>query len=407
MGGSSTGEIFTVTTFGESHGPALGCIVDGCPAGVPLLIEDITRELKRRRPGGGGAATTRAEADEPEILSGIFEGKTLGTPIAIIVRNTAQRSADYDALKDVYRPGHADWTWEAKYGFRDHRGGGRTSGRETVGRVAAGAVAKAFLAMYGITIRAWTSSAAGITAPGPADPGFDLDEAERNPLRIPHRETAERVLREIEAIRAEGDSAGGIVSCSVTGLLPGLGEPIFGKLDARLAAAILSIGAVKGIEFGSGFAAADSRGSVQNDRPLPGGDTGDSTAVKITSGDNNIIEMSIHSDSNTVGAIGGGVTAFPVNLPTGVPALGYAGNNAGGVLGGISTGGTLEFRAAFKPVPSIAKEQQTVDRAGSVRELVIRGRHDVCVCPRAVPVVEAMTALVLADLVLLHRGARV
>jgi chorismate synthase len=285
-----------------------------------------------------------------------------------MVRNTNQHSGDYEALRDVYRPGHADWTWEAKYGFRDHRGGGRSSGRETLGRVAAGAVAKALLREYGMRIQAWTSSVAGIAVPGPQDPGFDPAEGEQNPLRIPHRETAAQVLRVIEQIRAEGDSAGGTVSCVVHGVPAGLGEPVFGKLDALLAGAMLSLGAAKGIEFGEGFAAACGRGSCQNDRPIP-------AAVQA--------------------------------LPPQVPGLRYQSNRAGGILGGISTGMALEFRVAFKPVPSISKAQQTVDRRGTVRELSIRGRHDVCMVPRAVPVVEAMTALVLADLLLLHRADRI
>ncbi|WP_010257081.1 chorismate synthase [Treponema primitia] len=369
MAGNSSGTIFTVTSFGESHGPGLGCIVDGCPAGLPLNIEDISRELGRRRPGGGGPSTTRSETDVPEILSGVFEGKTLGTPIAILVRNTNQRSGDYDKLKDLYRPGHADWTWEAKYGFRDHRGGGRSSARETLGRVAAGAIAKAFLSAQGVTIQGWTSSAAGIDAPLFGEPNFDFDEVEKNPLRFPNRELAELVLQKTERLRNEGDSAGGTVSCRVTGLKPGLGEPVFGKLDARLAAAMLSLGAAKGIEFGSGFSAAYAQGSTNNDRPIPGRRT--------------------------------------PTLPPGVPDLEYATNNAGGVLGGISTGMPLEFTVAFKPVPSILKKQETVDRQGNIRELIIEGRHDICVCPRAVPVVEAMTALVLADLILLSRMDRV
>ncbi|MDR2740840.1 MAG: chorismate synthase [Treponema sp.] len=377
MGGSVFGTIFTVATFGESHGPALGCVVDGCPAGVPLSVEDIRRELSRRRPGGGGPVTTRLEPDEPEILSGIFEGRTLGTPIAVMVRNTSQRPGDYDSLKDVYRPGHADWVWEAKYGFRDHRGGGRSSGRETLGRVAAGAVAKAFLAGFGVAIRAWTSSAAGVDAPGPGESGFDLDEAECNPLRVPHRETAGRILKVIEELRAQGDSAGGVVSCFVTGLPPGLGDPVFGKLDARLAAAMLSIGAAKAVAIGSGFAAASSRGSLQNDSPVPKGGVP-------------------NDDGNADGS-----------LPPGIPGLEYETNNAGGILGGISTGMPLEFTVAFKPVASISGRQKTADRAGNLRDLMIQGRHDVCVCPRAVPVVEAMAALVLADLFLLNRTCQV
>jgi chorismate synthase len=370
MAGNIFGELFRVTTFGESHGAGLGCVIDGCPAGLPLSVEDIAAELRRRRPGAGGASTSRTETDDPEILSGVFEGKTLGSPIAILVRNTGQRSEDYDKLKDVYRPGHADWTWEAKYGVRDHRGGGRSSARETLGRVAAGAVAKVFLATLNIEIRAWTSAAAGLAVPGPADKGFDWNEIEQNPLRIPHREIARQALEKLEAIRGDGDSAGCAVSCQVNALPPGLGEPVFDKLDARLAAAMLSLGAAKGIEFGAGFAAASGLGSGQNDRPIP--------------------------------APG----LFP-DLPPNVPPVRWTGNNAGGVLGGISNGMPLEFTVAFKPVPSIGKKQQTVDRSNTAQELVIRGRHDACIAPRAVPVVEAMTALVIADLLLLQRAARV
>jgi chorismate synthase len=374
MGGNSFGTIFTVTTFGESHGPAMGCVVDGCPGGLPLTLEDIRRELRRRRPGApGDAGTGRDEPDEPEILSGIFEGKTLGTPIAIMVRNTGQHSADYDELRDLYRPGHGDWTWEAKYGLRDHRGGGRSSGRETLGRVAGGAVARVFLAAGGVSLRAWTSAIAGITIPGPEEPGFDPGGIDENPFRLPRREYTEAVAEKIAALRREGDSAGGIVSCSVQGLPPGLGEPVFGKLDARIAEAMLSLGAAKGIEFGAGFAAAGLKGSEHNDRPVPPA-ADFARREKI--------------------------------LPPGVPALGFAGNRAGGVLGGISTGAALEFRVAFKPVPSISKPQQTVDRRGTVQDIAVRGRHDICIVPRAVPVVEAMAALVIADLLLLHRSAR-
>jgi chorismate synthase len=368
MSGNIFGTIFTVTTFGESHGSAMGCVVCGCPAGVPLSAELVRGELARRRPGAGGPATARVEADEPEILSGVFGGRTLGTPIAVIVRNTSARSADYSELKDLYRPGHADWTWEAKYGIRDYRGGGRSSGRETLCRVAAGAVAKALLSQYGISIRAWTQAVAGISVPASGDPGFDLAEADRNPLRMPHAGTAALALAKIEELRAAGDSAGGMVSCSASGVPPGLGEPVFGKLDALLAQAMLSLGAAKGIEFGAGFAAASSRGSVQNDSPA---------AAPHLSG-----------------------------IPCGVPPLTYGSNNAGGVLGGISTGMPLEFTVAFKPVPSISAKQRTVDRSGAGRELTVKGRHDVCVCPRAVPVVEAMTALVLADLLLQNRASR-
>jgi chorismate synthase len=352
----------------------MGCVVCGCPAGIPLSAELVRGELARRRPGAGGPATARDEADEPEILSGVFEGRTLGTPIAVIVRNISARSVDYDELKDLYRPGHADWTWEAKYGFRDYRGGGRSSGRETLCRVAAGAVAKALLSQYGVSIRAWTQAVAGISAPAPGDPGFDLAEADRNLLRMPHAGTAALALAKIEELRAAGDSAGGLVSCSASGVPPGLGEPVFGKLDALLAQAMLSLGAAKGIEFGAGFAAASSRGSVQNDSPAA-------------------------ACSNTAAPL-------PYGIPDGVLSITYGSNNAGGVLGGISTGMPLEFTVAFKPVPSISAKQQTVDRSGTGRELAVKGRHDVCVCPRAVPVVEAMTALVLADLLLQNRASR-
>jgi chorismate synthase len=338
----------------------MGCVIDGCPAGLELSVEEIGRELARRRPGAGGPSTSRSEADEPEILSGVFEGKTLGTPIAILVRNNDCHSADYDNLRNVFRPGHADMGWQAKYGIRDHRGGGRSSGRETLCRVAAGAVAKKFLAAYGIHITAWTSAVAGIDMPKSGDPEFDLDEIEKNPLRVPGKSLAEHALKAIEALRAGGDSVGGMVSCVVKGVPAGLGEPVFGKLDALLAGAILSIGAVKGIEFGAGFAAAGLKGSENNDLPSRDGTT-----------------------------------------------VGFATNNAGGILGGISSGQDIEFKVAFKPTPSIGKAQQALSADGTVVDLVISGRHDVCIVPRAVPVVEAMTALVLADLLLLQRNARV
>ncbi|MDR1059155.1 MAG: chorismate synthase [Treponema sp.] len=377
MSSNSFGEVFRVVTFGESHGPAVGCVVEGCPAGLAVDVEDIRRDLRRRRPGGasggGGASSARREADEPEILSGVFEGKTLGTPIAVVIRNTDQRSADYDNLRDLYRPGHADWTWEAKYGLRDHRGGGRSSAREMAGRVAAGAIARLFLEGYGVSIRAWVSGLAGLNFPGPGEEGFDWEEIEKNPLRIPHRAGAERAAQKLEALRLEGDSAGGILSCRVRGLPPGLGEPVFGKLPARLAGALLSIGACRGVEFGAGFGAALLRGSENNDEPLPAGE---------------------------------GLPAAGEALPAGVPPLGFKTNRAGGTLGGISTGGDLDFRAVFKPVASISKKQETVNRKGERAELLIRGRHDVSVLPRAVPVAEAMTALVLADLMLLQRCAR-
>ncbi|GAB6392770.1 MAG: chorismate synthase [Treponematales bacterium] len=371
MSGNVFGSLFRVVTFGESHGAAVGCVIDGCPAGLALEREDIARELRRRRPGGGGASTERAEADEPEILSGVFEGRTLGTPIAVVIRNEGQRGGDYEGLREVYRPGHADWTWEAKFGVRDFRGGGRASGRETAGRVAAGAVAKVFLAGLGIRTLAWTSEAAGLRFPGYGEDGFDEAAIESGPLRVPSVRLAEEAARALERLKGEGDSAGGVVSCRVTGLPPGLGAPVFGKLTALLGQAVLSIGGCKGVEFGAGFAAAALRGSENNDIPVPAG--------------------------------GGGGEG----LPEGAPLLAFRSNRAGGSLGGISTGQCLEFRAAFKPAASIARTQETVDRRGRVREISVRGRHDVCVVPRAVPVVEAVTALVLADLALLRRADRV
>jgi len=345
MGGNSSGRLFRVTTFGESHGMGLGCVVDGCPAGVSLSIEDIRRELARRRPGKGGVSTSRSESDEPEILSGVFKGKTLGTPIAVLIRNENQRPEDYNNLKETYRPGHADWPWEAKYGIRDYRGGGRSSGRETVGRVAAGAIARAFLASGGIELRAWTSSAAGVDAPPIEKCGtIDWDEIENNPLRMPDKTAAALAMKKIGELKEKGDSSGCAVSCMVRNLPPGLGEPVFDKLDARIASAMLSIGAAKAIEFGAGFNAAKGSGSELNDTLI-------------------------------------------------APGV-WKTNNSGGVLGGLSSGGDLRFTVAFKPVPSIGKIQE-------------KGRHDVCLAPRVVPVVEAMTALVLADFILLKRSDRI
>ena len=356
MGGNSFGTLFVVTTFGESHGPALGCVVDGCPAGLPLSAGDINRELARRR-GGSVVSTSRSEKDEAEILSGVFEGQTLGTPIAALVRNEEACSKDYDNLKDIYRPGHADWPWEAKYGLRDYRGGGRASARETVGRVAAGAIARVFLASKGIEIRAWTYEAAGISAPTEDGNSFDWDEIEGNPLRMPCKAAAEAAMEKIEELKSQGDSAGCAVTCVAKKIPPGLGEPVFDKLDARIASAMLSLGAAKGIEFGAGFAVSRGRGSSLNDAPVMDG-------VWKT-------------------------------------------NNAGGILGGISTGADLRFTVAFKPVPSIMRPQKTINCRGEETELFIQGRHDACVAPRVVPVVEAMCALVLADFFLMQRSARV
>ncbi len=363
--GNTFGNNFSVTTFGESHGVALGCVIDGCPAGIELTKEMIQKALNRRRPGVtpdgklNASVTARTEADEVEILSGVFNDRTTGTPIALEVRNTSQHSGDYGNLDLTFRPGHADYTYDIKYqGNRDYRGGGRSSGRETLARVAAGAVASQILAKYGIKVTAYTIRAAGISAEK-----RDLSQIEENALRAPDNEAAAKMNARIEELRAAGDSAGGVIECLVTGCPAGLGQPVFDKLDAQLAKAMLSIGAVKGFEIGDGFAAADSLGSQNND--------------------------SMHAE--------GGRPVFDSN-------------HAGGVLGGLSSGQDIIFRVAVKPVQSIFKPQQTVRRSGDFGEdgsatyettdLQIQGRHDICLCPRIVPVVEAMTALVLADFIL-------
>lgn len=356
MAGNTFGKQFRVTTFGESHGEGLGCIIDGCPAGLELSAEIIQKALDRRRPGAGSdgklnaAVTARKEPDKVEILSGLFEGKTTGTPISLLIKNTSQHSSDYNNLATTFRPGHADFTYDIKYnGNRDYRGGGRSSGRETAARVAAGAVAQEFLRQKGIFITAYTIRAAGI----PAEQR-KLLEIEQNPLRAPDNKAAEKMQKKIEELRTAGESAGGVIECIVKGCPAGLGEPVFDKLDAELAKAMLSIGAVKGFEIGDGFAAAESFGSTNNDL--------------------------MHSEDGR-----------PV----------FDTNHCGGVLGGISSGNDIVFRIAIKPVPSIFKSQQTVtkkaDGTYETTKLKIEGRHDVCLCPRIVPVTEAMTALVLAD----------
>lgn len=351
MSSNTFGSLFRVTTFGESHGSALGCVVDGVPAGLPIDRDVLDRELARRRPGQSGMTTPRSEADAPEILSGVLDGITTGAPIAIIFRNTNQHSADYDSIANLFRPGHADFAWDRKFGFRDVRGGGRTSGRETVARVAAGAIAKMLLARHGITVRACALEIAGIRAES-----VDWDQVERNPVRTPDAGAAIRMADAINAARTDHDSVGGVILCEALGLPAGLGEPVFDKLDALTAHAILSIGGVKGIEFGAGFQAANMRGSAHNDPLLPGGK--------------------------------------------------FASNHAGGVLGGISNGDVFTFRCAVKPTASLDRPQKTVDRAGQPAEISTPGRHDPCLVPRMVPVVEAMTALVLADLLLLAKNSR-
>lgn len=318
------GRNFRCTTFGESHGPAVGAVVDGCPPGIPLTEADIQPYLDRRRPGKSPLESGRQEADRVEILSGVFEGRTTGAPIALLVRNRDVRSEDYDALRDVFRPGHADYTWQAKYGLRDHRGGGRSSGRETLARVAAGAVAIHCLAPCGITIRGRV-------------------------LEVHAAMEPEAMEAEIRAARDAGDSVGGIVEVTASGCPPGLGDPVFGKLDAAIAGAMMGIGAVKGVELGEGFGAARLLGSEMNDP---------------------------------------------------ITEAGFLSNHAGGVLGGISTGQDIVVRLAVKPTPSIRRPQRTVDTAGNVREISVEGRHDPCIAPRIVPVAECMMALVILDAML-------
>lgn len=360
MPGNSFGSLFRLTSFGESHGPAIGGVIDGCPPGIVIDPEFIRAEMRRRRPGQSKIVTQRKEEDEVEFLSGIFEGKTTGASIGFIIRNTDQRSKDYDALKDIYRPSHADFTYDEKYGFRDHRGGGRSSARETATRVVAGAVAKLLLASHGISIAAYVSQVGEISLDKTWNE-LDLSETEKNIVRCPDPVKAEEMIRLIESVRKEGDTVGGLVSCVVKGVPSGLGEPVFDKLHADIGKAMLGINAVKGFEFGSGFAGAAMRGSEHNDEFVPG--DGKRKIVTAT-------------------------------------------NRSGGIQGGISNGEAIYFRVAFKPVATIIQKQRTVNSKGQPVEMMGRGRHDPCVLPRAVPIVEAMCALVLADHLLRQKTIR-
>lgn len=339
-------------SFGESHGVAVGGVIDGCPAGVELSVELIQRELNRRRPGQSDVSTPRKEEDEVELLSGVFEGITTGMPIGFLVRNRNQNGKDYEHLKDLYRPSHADYTWEKKYGIRDYRGGGRSSAREHIARVVAGAVAKQVIAGMGITVRAYTSQVGSVVMPG-SYREVDLERTEDNAVRCPHADTAEKMLALIREVREQGDSVGGVVNCVIEGVPAGLGEPVFDRFQARLAHAMMSINAAKGFEYGSGFAAATMRGSDHND----------SFAIKS-----------------------GNVTTTT--------------NYSGGIQGGVTNGEDIYFRVAFKPVPTIMKPQATVNRKGEEVVLEAHGRHDPCVLPRVVPVVEAMAAMVVLDMLL-------
>jgi len=341
MPGSSFGNLFRITTFGESHGGAVGVVVDGVTPGVELCEADVQVQLDRRKPGQSSVTTPRSEPDTVQVRSGLFEGRTTGTPILMILFNKDADPSQYENIKNVFRPGHADYTYHKKYGIRDYRGSGRASGRETAGRVAAGAVARKLLARRGVDLVAYTWRAAGIQCET-----VDLDEIERNPMRACDPAAAAEMVKAVEAARDSGDSVGGIIECRITGLPVGLGEPVFDKLDADLAKGVLSIGATKGIEFGTGFAAADMTGSQHNDPITPDG---------------------------------------------------FATNHAGGILGGISTGADIVFRVAVKPTSSIASQQHTVDVDGCETTIEIKGRHDPCICPRIVPVIEAMAAIVLED----------
>lgn len=350
MAGNSFGNLFRLTTFGESHGEALGGIIDGCPPGITLDIEAIRFEMSRRKPGQSAIVTQRKEDDEVQFLSGIFEGKTTGTPIGFIIPNTNQKSDDYSHIKESYRPSHADYVYEKKYGIRDYRGGGRSSARETASRVVAGAIAKQVIPS--IKINAFVSSVGDIFIDKPYQ-ALDFSKTESNPVRCPDEPTAKKMEDYIKEIRKQGDTVGGTITCVIQNVPIGLGEPVFDKLHAELGKAMLSINAVKGFEYGSGFCGARMKGSEHNDL--------------------------YNSDGTTKS------------------------NLSGGIQGGISNGMDIYFRVAFKPVATIMQKQETLDIHGNIVEMQGRGRHDPCVVPRAVPVVEAMAALVLADYYLLNK----
>ena len=348
MSGNTIGVLFRVTTWGESHGPATGAVIDGCPPRIGLSAADIQGELDRRRPGVLPSASPRREADRVEILSGVFEGKTTGTPISLMIRNSDAEGDAYEGLRDLFRPGHGDIAYQAKYGIRDHRGGGRASGRETAGRVAAGAVARRIIGLAGITVSAWTAELGGIIARN-----LSPAAAEASPLLCPDPEAEEKMRERLQEARAAGDTLGGIVGIVVRGCPAGLGEPVFGKMDAALAGALMGIGTVKGVEIGAGFAAARMTGNTCNDPIGPEG---------------------------------------------------FRTNHAGGILAGITSGAEIVLRVACKPIPSITRPQETVDVHGNPAIVTVGGRHDVSVIPRIIPVCEAMVCIVLADHLLAQRA---
>lgn len=357
MAGSTLGTLFKITTWGESHGAAIGVVIDGCPAGLPLSEDDIQTYLNRRKPGQSKFTTARQESDTAEILSGVFEGQTTGTPISILIRNQDQRSKDYGKIKDCYRPGHADYTFDAKYGIRDYRGGGRSSGRETIGRVAAGAVAAKLLERLGITLTTYTKAIGDIVIP---ESEYDFSQITENKLYMPGNAYAQKASSYLEECMKNLDSSGGVIECRITGMPVGVGEPVFDKLDASLAKALMSIGAVKGVEIGDGFAVSSANGITNNDA--------------FCSENGHIAKKTNHS---------------------------------GGILGGMSDGNTIILRAAVKPTPSIAREQDTVTKDGENTTIAIHGRHDPVIVPRAVVVVEAMSALTILDLLMVNMSARV
>jgi chorismate synthase len=352
------GTLFTLTTFGESHGAAVGGVVDGMPADIEIDLDFIQQELNRRRPGQSAITTSRQEADQVELLSGIFEGRSTGAPIGFIVRNQNQHSQDYENLRTLFRPSHADYTYHSKYGIRDHRGGGRSSARITISRVVGGALAKLALRQLGISITAYTSQVGNIALDRDYS-RYDLSLIEQNAVRCPDPEKAREMERLIAEVKADGDTIGGIITCVIKGCPPGLGEPEFGKLHVQLAAAMLSINAAKGFEYGEGFACVTQRGSEQNDVFLP------TTPSRLSS------------------------PSCPIP-PTKT-------NHSGGIQGGISNGQDIYFHVCFKPVATLLREQQTVDLEGNATTFTARGRHDPCVLPRAVPVVEAMAAMTILD----------
>ena len=352
------GTLFRLTTFGESHGPAVGGVIDGMPSGIPVDLPMLQQEMARRRPGQSALTTARAEADQVELLSGIFEGVTTGCPIGFIVHNSDQHSSDYESLRHLYRPSHADFTYQQKYGLRDHRGGGRSSARETLSRCVGGAFAKMALSRRGIAIHAYTSQVGSI-ALEPYRGQYNLNLTETNPVRCPDPDIALQMEELIRRVKAEGDTIGGTITGVITGLPVGLGEPVFGRLGASLAAAMMSINAAKGFDYGQGFLGSTQRGSKQND-------------------------------------------AFGLDEAGNVTTLS---NNSGGIQGGISNGQEIYFRVAFKPVATLLRPQPTVTTDGSETTFSAHGRHDPCVLPRAVPIVEAMAAMVILDHYLINRAS--